>query len=100
LALPIDVVEEIIKRFDTLDAEVTGMLHYIFMENDLARIADYLDRRGKMADPTEDWSTAGRFLLFDLMGGEADKAQQRCSLRTPSGDVLSISTKGGTQKPE
>ncbi|KAK3329233.1 hypothetical protein B0H66DRAFT_488127 [Apodospora peruviana] len=57
LSLPIDVVEDLVNLFGTMDAETTGMLHYILMEHNLAYIEDTLDRRGIEADPDENWLT-------------------------------------------
>ncbi|KAK1749729.1 hypothetical protein QBC47DRAFT_131160 [Echria macrotheca] len=57
LSLSIDVVDEIVKRFGQLDMEVTGMLHYILMEHNLASIEDMLDRRGIEDELGENWST-------------------------------------------
>jgi hypothetical protein len=61
--LPIDVVEDFVKLFGELDAKGTGMLHYILMEPDLGRIADYLDRRGHRADTAEGWLSSGECLV-------------------------------------
>lgn len=63
LSLSIDVVDDIVKRFGQLDTEVTGMLHYILMEHDLASIEDMLDRRGIEDYLDENWATVGTYLL-------------------------------------
>ena len=59
MGLPIDAIDELVTLWGDLDAETTGILHYILMENDLGRIEDYLERRGIMGDPNENWTTDG-----------------------------------------
>lgn len=61
MTLPIDAIEDLVKICGVSDTEGICRLNYVLMENDLERIEAFLDRRGVMADPAEDWASSGKY---------------------------------------